>query len=318
MSKKLYTTEKWKDYLTRRQRRQDAKLRTDHRILPASYRRFVTVVAPSDFSIVHNPEQSIAFLHTISAYSKKAHINLNLGGITNITTDAIAALLATIQASEGAKTRGNHPADDNARDILLQSGFFDHVHPTVQLPPCSQGKISQRKSDIVEPMTARDLIHFGMKAIYGDDKQRSFPAYRVLIESMANTRNHAASDQQQRQKWWATVYADTGRKTVCFSFLDAGVGIFRSVQIKGFRRMARDLRIKDDTGILEDILKGKVGSRTDLTYRGKGLPAIYAHEQAKRIKSLVIVANDVHANVSKDEYTLLDNAFSGTLIYFEI
>ena len=142
-------------------------------------------------------------------------------------------------------------------------------------------------------------------------------AYRVLIESMLNTHNHAAKPEANLETWWATVYADKARKRVCFTFVDTGVGIFKSVRLGTLRTLYRAFGVKTDADILRDMLHGKVESSTRIPYRGKGLPAIYNLSQLGRIKSLVIIANEVYANVSAGEYRMLPVAFRGTLLYWE-
>ncbi len=168
----------------------------------------------------------------------------------------------------------------------------------------------------MEPRTSRDLIHHGRRAIHGEARRCS-AAYRTLIESINNTHNHAAGDGAAEETWWATVYADPERGRVCFTFVDTGVGIFRSVNIGVWRRIYKGLGLRDDADILRDILLGNVASRTGKPFRGKGLPAIYALSKSGEIKSLVIIANDVYGNVDRGEFRVMRTSFRGTLLYWE-
>jgi hypothetical protein len=219
--------------------------------------------------------------------------------------------------------RGVSPKDATAQRILVGSGFFEHYRSEQPLPHVPHGQISQEKSRKVQPDLARDLIHFGIKALTGSDGKCS-AAYRVLIESMSNTHNHALSAKarldrsQQSETWWATVYADRARKRVCFTFVDVGVGIFGSVRLGKIRSFYRLIGLRTDTDILRDMLQGKVESSTGFSYRGKGLPAINRLSEAGKIESLIIVANDVYANISEGQYRMLPVAFRGTLLYWEI
>ena len=111
---------------------------------------------------------------------------------------------------------------------------------------------------------------------------------------------------------------ETPRGKGCYTFLDTGVGIFRSVRLGTIRNVYKTLGFEDDSGILKDILEGKIESRTGKHYRGKGLPAIYEKSQSGSIRSLVIIANDVYANVEKGEYRMIRNSFQGTLLYWEV
>jgi hypothetical protein len=177
------------------------------------------------------------FFLSLELYSTKYKLNLDLSGVQQITTDAIAALIATVLRL-GVPVAGNLPINTDAQRMLMDSGFFEYVNSTQNLPKIKRGSIKRQKSRMVEPLVARDLVHFGTKSIFGAS-QKSTAAYSTLIECMANTRNHASgrSDKNKPEKkripetWWATVYADAGRGKICFTFVDTGVGIFRSVRL---------------------------------------------------------------------------------------
>jgi hypothetical protein len=334
MSKKLYSTEKWKEYIKARQeteRRNAARHRkrpkfTGTRAQKQQARRqrqFQIVQAPPVFSIVNNANDAMQFFTTLELYSSKYNINLDLSQVQTLTTDAIAALIATAERLD-AVVRGNLPNNPDAQKMLLESGFFKYVSSTQPLPSTPRGTIEQKANTIVAPATAKTLVHFGTKAIFGTS-QRNRPSYSTLIECMANTKGHAAGRSNPNSRspkpsetWWATVYADAGKKKICFTFVDSGVGIFRSIRIRTVRKIYDFFGGKDDTDILRDMLDGKVPSSTTLSFRGKGLPYMKRLARANRISSLVIVANDVYANVSLDKFTRLRNSFHGTLVYWEV
>lgn len=325
MSKKLYSAERWKRHLKRRQLYQLERTRKRRKTgyvdvrkaRPREKRRFVDLKLPTTFSIVENPEEVLEFLSTLKFYAGRHNVNLDLSEISAISTEAIAALIATIKViGEQAWIGGNLPIATGAREILVQSGFFSHVRSRDPLPSCTQGRIAQKHAKKVEPVVAQELIRIGTEAVYGKPR-RSPAAYRTLIESMNNTHNHAAKPDQAKETWWSTVYGDTQRKRVCYTFVDTGIGIFRSIRVRGLRRAYRLLNIQSDGTILRDMLRGEVESSTGIPHRGKGLPAIYKECQSKRIQSLVIVANGVFANVSRGVYRTLKTEFGGTLLYWE-
>src|SRR6266436_2020579 len=329
MSKKLYSTAKWKRFLKsrqlselkksqRRKKRRRGIVRFKRQ--PAARLPEIPLKVPNDFSVISNPEETIGFLPEFAFIAKNNNLNLDLRGITHITADAITALIAAIQALGQTRiVRGSIPDDPETRDILIQSGFFEHVRSRHALPPQKKGRISRQESKLVEPLIAKELIHIGTEAIHGTP-QRCHGAYRALIECMSNTHNHAAGKHGKfgvREKWYSTVYADIQQRRVCYTFLDTGVGIFRSVRIGGIRKAYRLLNIQDNCDILKDILQGKVESSTGYPYRGKGLPSIYRLSLQGGIKSLILVSNDVYANVSRGEYKILHTQFPGTLLYWE-
>jgi hypothetical protein len=334
MSKKLFSTQRWKRYLKARQEAQGRSAKRRRRRgagfpyktpQPIERRGFEALAAPSEFSMVQNAEATISFLNSVRFYSARYNLMLDLSAVEKLTADAVAVLVATVAPliRKGVLIRSNQPTDPTAQSILMASGFFQHFGSAQPTPHVSHGQILQEKSKKVQPDLARDLIHFGVKALSGADGKCS-ASYRVLIESMSNTHNHALSAKAKRERsqeletWFATVYADQTRKRVCFTFVDAGVGIFESVRLGTIRALYRFVGLKSDTDILRDLLDGKVESSTGLPYRGKGLPAINRLSESHRIESLIILANDVYANVSTGEYKMLPVAFRGTLLYWEI
>ena len=327
MSKKLYSTNKWKNYLRHRQE-DELRKRQRHRVKKRALQaerikrrkhegpKFVTVTATNVFSLVRNPEEVTAFLRQVKFLGEKSNLAFDLSGITAMTSDAVAALVATIRGMPETRVRGNVPNDFAATEMLMQSGFFDYARSVNPLPPCTRGRILQKQSKKVEPTVARDLIHIGTEANYGAPRHH-FSTYRVLIESMSNTHNHAGKQHAGTKTWWATVYADKLTGRVCYTFLDVGVGIFRSIKIGAMRHLYRLAGVTSNTRILRDILEGKVESSTGVAYRGKGIPAIYRLFQEGRILSLVIIANDVYANLTTGDFRVLPTEFAGTLLYWE-
>jgi len=329
MSKKLYSTRKWKNYLRSRQRYQLKRTRERRSrrrgTIPLTRRKarnlpVLNMAVPQNFSIIHNPTDSIKFLREFRYHAKNNNLTLNLAAVTHISVDAITALIAEILSLRGTRVvNGYNPHNEACRDLLIRSGFFDHVRSRQPLPPGQKGKIAPRKSYRVEGATAKQLIRIGTEAAFGSPT-KSYSAYSALIECMSNTHNHATGRREEHgaEMWYSTVYGDADTRTVSYSFLDTGVGIFRSVRLNKIKKLYNKLfKGEDHRGILKDILHGRVASRTGLPFRGKGLPGIYKSFRAGRIKSLIIVSNDVYADVANDDYRILGVQFPGTLLYWE-
>ncbi|MDP8989530.1 MAG: hypothetical protein M3N41_05535, partial [Acidobacteriota bacterium] len=95
-------------------------------------------------------------------------------------------------------------------------------------------------------------------------------------------------------------------------------GIFKSVRFDKLRSFYKMVGFKSNADLLLDILHGKVESSTGYDYRGKGLPAIYQQFVRGGLQALVFVANDVYANIGRNEYRTLPEPFNGTVIYWEV
>jgi hypothetical protein len=341
VSKLLYTESKWKAHSRRRQlaeldnaRRWREHLRKRRvrepviatsaartkrdRPLPKYRPHSVRLVAPEQFSLVSNPDNFVKFLNLFEQVAENHNIFLDLSGVKQLTSDAVAALIATMKKDSiqsRSSVRGNQPTNPKAREVLAESGFFDLV-ATVETVPARRGLIRRRDSRKVEPLTARDLVHRASEALTGESC-RCRPAYSTLIECMNNTHNHAAGGRDFRETWWATVYADEERLRACYTFIDTGVGIFRSVKIKVLGRFFKAVGISNNAAIMREILLGRVESSTGQHYRGKGLPELYKKVKAGRISRLIIVANNVFADVGIDEFRQMRTGFKGTIVYWE-
>jgi len=319
--KKLITGKRWKDQIGRRQK---SDLRRRNRTKPGysaprAKEFFATIKVPSVFSIILNPDEMNTFFAKLRVYAKKSHVALDLTDVEQITNEAIATLAATMSELEDTTVKGNFPADQTVKQALVDSGFFEHVRGPSSLQKGKVGKMKKHQSELVEATTARELIEVGTEQAFGKkgESTATRAAYTALIELMSNTHNHAKGKRANLEMWWAAVYGDANRKRVCYSFLDTGVGIFRSVRMTLVRRLLLPLGIRTDPELLCEILQGNVASSTALPYRGKGLPTIYKKSESGDLKSLFIIANDVFADVTKGVYRSLEVPFKGTLLYWE-
>src|SRR5437016_10497559 len=102
MSKKLFSSQRWKRYIKARQlaadraarrkkKRSSGRLKT-RKVTPTERRRLHVIVAPPRFSVVGEPAAAIAFLRNLTFYAERHHLSLDLSGVTHLTTDAVAAL----------------------------------------------------------------------------------------------------------------------------------------------------------------------------------------------------------------------------------
>lgn len=333
--KKLYTESLWKEKSRRAQARElvasrrrralrsvRAKTRVGVPLTHVRERNAVRItkrfVAPSHFSLVENTEPSVSFLRDLrEGTHREDEIYVDLSRVETLTPDAITALLGVLATGGDAKPRGNFPQSPGAAAMLNQSGFRDYVQSSAPGAQAVFGKIAERQSHKVEPRTAQDLIDFATHSMYGI--KRFVPgAYRILIEAMANTFDHAAPDEKASERWFATVFCNPALGRAEFAFLDNGIGIFKSIKLKPYRRMLRKIGITSNAEILRDIMDGKIESRTGLKYRGKGLPAIANVYRNNRIANLVIVSDDVVASLPRAQFVTLKRPFRGTLIYWEL
>jgi hypothetical protein len=336
--KKLIVESKWKRYLAARSRSQakanarfagHRRTRGTRALYRARTRRFkkdAEVSAPQTFSIIHNPGDTIAFLKEIQASAEKRNVFVDLSGVTTITPDAIAGLLAAIHRGRigGARVSGNAPKDPTANQILDGSGFRTYVRSSPAFEyPVQKGKILKRQmsgetfQNRFDQNLAKELVAVATSKLTGAARSTG-PSFSVLCEAMLNTWNHAAKSGEPPEPWWASVYVDSERDRACFTFIDQGVGIFESHRLTAKLTFLRSLRLLDRGQLLELIFKGQIPSTTRLPGRGNGIPGMYEHCKAQRIREFTIISNNVIGKGDTDTYEVLPTGFAGTLIYWEI
>jgi len=286
------------------------------------------VKAPQVLSFINEPELLLDFFENLRLVCKpKRYVLLDLEDVTSISNDALLLLLTKLQNRnfhKGANILGSRPKCPKTREILENSGFFgivNHKDDTGTNPiPVSNFMLAQRKhSKKVQPELAQAVIHEATKHLYGKVCEQP-GAFRVIEEFMANTCWHANPNEPATERWWLTGFQGPlkdGFKTWCFALVDNGVGILESIELKGWLS-AMDWLGFSKTNILENLLNGRVESRTGLKNRGKGLPSMKREFNRKRIFNLHIITNNVYANLAKNVYLTLNIPFSGTFVYFEL
>jgi hypothetical protein len=354
--KRLTTRAKWKRYLAARSRAQARALARDRLRAPQMHEwgrpqpegqksvgqtetpivGKARVKAPARLSLMQNPKLTISFLNEIRRLGANHHLFVDLSGVRTVTPDAVAALLATINHTgiEHASIHGSLPRDVSARRVLNQSGFRENVksewrpvdEPAVHTPSgrvlrlstyegqAREGEVSGNKYN--QELTDK-LIRFAMKMLTGVPAYHQ-PSYRVFSEAMLNTLNHAFPPGTQRGGWWASAYHDQSRKRACFTFVDLGVGIFRSHRLTLLLKTRRKFTNLNNAAILRMLFRGDVRSSTGVQGRGNGVPAMYTLCKAGRIGNFVVISNDAMGEAEVERYTALDEPFGGSILYWEI
>jgi len=213
---------------------------------------------------------------------------------------------------------GTYPREEEPMRMFRESGFDEYLKTS--LPAAFQNRGAILKQDLslnakqADGEYARRLVDFAAK----DDgrKLRLKASFAHLVECMGNTHQHAA-DVVGTESWWASVFKDRRRQRDCFTFVDMGVGIFNSIELSARLRLMNLLNTYRPT-ILKELLAGRIPSSTRLRYRGRGLPSIFESCKKGRIDRLVILTNDVFADIESDKYLMLSSELRGVILYWEV
>lgn len=314
-------TKKWK-------KRKKNKVRHIHQKAAAAYKQvakpFTEHVAPSQFSFVHNTNETLKyFVDAERLFKKKDKLNLNIDDITELTPDAIALLVASINDKDfhhNSGYKGDAPKKPELKKIFKESGFYNFVS-SKGFNRIGDGNLLHKEMHTkVMPVLAMKAALTGIRHTFGNEEPYE-PLYDILIECMSNTNNHASLKSNEKCKWWLYVYNEPDTKNTSYSFLDLGVGIFDSIVVQGYlKNLLKGTVVYKNIKIVDDLLSGKIQSRVDEDneIRGKGIPQIVEHSKHKTFKEFYIITNDVKINLKTFEKEQLDYNFSGTFLYWVI
>lgn len=289
------------------------------------YEKDEKVISPKIFSIIENTEEMLRLISRLKSFHKQSkRVHLNSTDVTTMSNDGIVALLSVINdfKKSDLSFMGNSPMDESARNRFEQSGFFDHVYggSAKGRNKSSRTKIfTENHYNVMSELTSL-ILEEATYTVF-NHRQGSEMIQRLLIETMTNTHNHAVEKLEGKMEWWLSVEHDEKNNKVSFAFIDNGLGILKSIDKRGYLTGQIDTiksYLTKDANILKDIFEGKLKSRTNLSYRGKGLPAIYKGYVDNYYSNLCVITNNAKAVFDKKSFSRVGNEFTGTLIYFEL
>lgn len=293
------------------------------------------IKAPSNLSLLNNETVTLDFLRKLQVcYTAKKKVVVLLDDVVILTTDAILVLLSNMVQYKAARIgfNGTKPRDDFASFKLESSGFFKHLYGAAMR---AQDKYSFKKMNnfiythgqkTVEAGLADDLVKYASEVVWGEPR-RCPGIQTTLVELMHNTYDHAGEYKGEKH-WWISVEHDEQAHEATFSFIDFGVGIFRSLANKKQGEplygaldyiIQRFPLITTEVDRLQLILEGKVRlTQFNEYYRGKGLRNIYLKHHRNYISDLSIISNYASFKAENDDYHSLRNEFIGTFISFKM
>ncbi|WP_179019563.1 hypothetical protein [Winogradskyella forsetii] len=312
-------------YIHRKFKRLDKKSKSKIKKRKYSNTNWKKISFPPKVKLIEEPNETLKYFNQAFKYYNQNHnVDFDLSNIQYFSPVTIALLAACISSERFTNkmgTRGNVPKNFILRSIFMESGFFDHVRildNRIKSVTKSSAKLLHKVTkDKVETGIAKENCRFMMNKIgakYVDDLE---PLYVILVEAMQNTNNHASAKVDIGYDWWLYRYEDKSRNIVHFTFLDIGVGVFKSLPVMNWvRRLTNSANFTSNLDLVDDLLEGRIRSRTLRKDRGKGIPQIYDQSKDKMFKDFYILSNDILINAKTDDKIKLDEEFQGTLYYW--
>ncbi len=307
----------------KRRIREKLRLGENYKPIRVKYKdAFLPLTAPTDFSFVNNCDEVLEYMENArNTINQGKQIIFDFSDIDKLSPDGIALLISNVKDkgfNRGVQIKGRDPKKQELKQMFEESGFYDHVYPVVPRHKNPNNmllhKITRHRT---EPVLAKEICEKATLHTLGQIKKFP-PLYDILVECMTNTHNHANLKQKGVHDWWIFHYCPLNSTISYFAFIDLGVGIFRSIAVRNYVNSVKiKLGFKANVDLVNDLLEGKITSRTGLEIRGKGFPTIYQHTKNPAIKNFVLISNDVYANISSGIYKETKAEFKGTFLYWE-
>ena len=292
------------------------------------YKDFKIRKAPVIFSIIDNCDGVIAFLNNLRKdYHSRRKVFVDMQGVTKVTNESLCLLVSNMMLFRNGRIdfNGNFPKDKQACKIVIESGFLETLYRkkasnTVNKVSSAIYTYSDHRS---HSATADAIIRSCSKFLW-DEECTCSGVYNAFIELMTNTVEHA-DEIEGKQKWWVTATKDEENEKVTFSFVDYGRGIINTLtnaNQKRHKNIVEKLLVKwlgNEAMLLKEVMEGALTlSEKGGSQYGNGLNSIYQDMVDNQLNNLVIITNNVFADVSKSKYSRMNESFPGAFISWEI
>lgn len=249
--------------------------------------------------------------------------------VTSITNESLGLLVSNMMLFQQSKIsfNGNFPADEKSRLILIKSGFLEQLYSNNHNSVNRVNSSIYTHASLTSNAQVVGAIIDSCSRFLWNESYYYDGVYNALVELMLNTFEHA-NEIEGRQKWWLTVTKDEEHEKVTFSFIDYGRGIIDSLlDVRQKRHSGIVQRILFSIGsltdrnafLLQQVLEGAlvISEKEDSQY-GNGLHSIYVDMRDNLIDNVIIITNNVYANLKNGQYQTMNVNFYGTFISLEI
>ena len=285
--------------------------------------------APAVFCLVENTSAVIEYFEEVGVTTDRGHnVLLDFRDVNVLAPDAVVLLISRIRdrrSTHGMRVRVAKPSQPDAKRLWNDSGIREHVRLAEgdeEEWPEPRGRIITKRRFRAEPEDAAFLKDFAEQRLASSSDV--WPGVQtILLECMTNTFNHAEGARREQKNvahepWWAGVYCDKAHEIAKFTFLDNGIGILESIRLKRVQEAFRWAGFINNAEALKMVFAGEVPSTTGLHYRGEGLPTIReVLASDSEVDRVIVVTNDVRADLGEGSYEMLQTPFRGTMVYWE-
>ncbi len=312
----------------------DRKFRASREVLKyLPYTKEQTVKAPKVMSFINNTENVIYFINQLRGRFRRGRRTfVDLSAVTQLEHDALVILLSIMIRfkAKGIDFDGNFPEKESVSKILKTSGYLNSLYNKKQIETdqysVTRSLIQLKGNRQVNSKQSSKLILDAAKTIWREQR-RCQGVQTAIIELMQNTNNHANPEKPGDQHCWISTKHYPEENRVSFTLLDFGLGVFETLKDKPLGNkffnwnelFQAKHEYSNNAELLQLILIGELHRTvTGHYFRGKGLPVLYELLKRNQISNLIIVTNDVRADVKNEQYSVMQNSFNGTFVSWEL
>jgi len=347
--KKLYQTEKWIEYslkkseselrrrrkkvleyerLKRRDEKRKVRVSQAYKNIQKRHGR-IEIAPPSNFSLINNIEETGNFFNALNELIDDGkNIFLDLSGVEELSTDALLYILSRLEYNKIRQYKANifgcAPSNPDCKKIMETSGFLKYVYSqNMSRIESDPDVFSIESGSYVFPQKAAGIKTFIKDKLGKAESQETKSIFKNIIECMANTKHHAYKAHATYSKWWVMGSYIKDSNKVHVTFLDNGYGIPNTIRInfreKVQRMFANVISVgRTDSLLIKSALLGEFRTRTESSYRGKGLPQIYRSAEEGKMSDLIVISRRGYVNSKKAECKELEQVFHGTLLSWNV
>lgn len=315
-------TLKWKN---RKKNKRNVILQKKQKRQKQKRKPYEILSAPKSFSLIENTDDVLKYFNNAEKKLKNGNnVTLDISNVTILTPATLLLMIASINDADfvhDSLISGNAPKDDNLRQLFTESGFYDYVKARRAFVRSEGNLLHKEVNHVVASDIAKKASLTGIRYVFKNETPFE-PLYEILVECMSNTNNHANLHLRGKCNWWLYVYNEPNKNITSYSFLDLGVGIFKSVVVQNYlKNLLKGVSLYKNINLVDDLLSGKLQSRideTDKDIRGQGIPQIVEHANSDHFKSFYIIANDVKINLKTGDKKQLKYKLNGTFLHWEL
>ena len=282
----------------------------------------ITVNFPADCRFIDNFESFNKLINDIIDKSRDVKLNpierfeFDLTRVTKLDSSAINVMLtlANYLNLSGFNVRGSVPIDTEARDFMVNSGFFAMVRSSRKIHPTDDHFFTLSGNNQTNQDAIANEIRNIMQYLIGESVSYQ-PLYNTLGEIAGNSVEHANKDNLYKN-WFMSVHYEESKAIIMMA--DIGKGILGTLNLLLRQRVYNLINWNKPQETLKKLFEGEYQSCTREPNRNNGLPEMMELVNKNYIKNVVVVTNDAVLDFKGNSSCRLNISFPGTFYLIEV